>query len=218
MKRTRMTREESRGQTQHRLLEAAQSVIAKKGLAATSVEDIAAAAGYTRGAFYSNFRSKGDLFIELLRQDHRRAHDAMSGILQSDLSPEQLEQRVREMYAQLYRSNEGFMNWTEARMLAARDGRFRHKLNALILEKRDYIAAFIQQVYERLRLPPTVPPSHLAMGLMSLLEGVKLFRLSSPQEMSAEAAESILMLFVDALIRLARLRVDSRVQGAAGSG
>lgn len=111
------------------------------------------------------------------------------------------------------------MNWTEARMLAARDGRFRHKLNALILEKRDYIAAFIQQFYERLGLPPTVPPSHLAMGLMSLLEGVKLFRLSSPQEMSAEAAESILMLFVDALIRLARLRaVDSRVQGAAGSG
>jgi len=40
-------------------------VIAKKGLEAASVENIAAAAGYTRGAFYSNFSSKDDLFIEL---------------------------------------------------------------------------------------------------------------------------------------------------------
>jgi len=38
-------------------------------LSAASVEDIAEAAGYTRGAFYSNFSSKGDLFIELLRRD-----------------------------------------------------------------------------------------------------------------------------------------------------
>ena len=52
MKRIRLSREASREQTQRRLLDAAESVIARKGLAATSVEDIAAAAGYTRGAFY----------------------------------------------------------------------------------------------------------------------------------------------------------------------
>ncbi len=206
MKRVRLSREESREQTQLRLLDAAQSVIARKGLAATSVEDIAAAAGYTRGAFYSNFRSKGDLFIELLRRDHRQAHDAMSEILKSDLELDQLEQRVRQMYGQLYRSNEGFMNWTEARMLAARDAKFRTKLNALMLEKRDFIAAFIVHFHERLGVSPPSPPAEMAMGLMSLVEGVKLFRLSSPQDMSAPAAESILTLFLDALIRLARSR------------
>ncbi len=67
MSRKRMTREDSRDQTTQRLLDAAQKLIAKKGLSAASVEDIAEAAGYTRGAFYSNFSSKGDLFIELLR-------------------------------------------------------------------------------------------------------------------------------------------------------
>ena len=45
-------------------------IIAKKGLNGASVEDIAAHAGYTRGAFHSNFRSKADLFIELLKRDH----------------------------------------------------------------------------------------------------------------------------------------------------
>jgi AcrR family transcriptional regulator len=211
-KRVRLSREESREQTQQRLLDAAQSVIAKKGLAGTSVEDIAAAAGYTRGAFYSNFRSKGDLFIELLRRDHRQAHDAMSEILGADVQVEQLEQRVRQMYGQLYRSNEGFMNWTEARMLAARDAKFRAKLNALMLEKRDFIAAFIVHFYARVGVSPPSPPAELAMGLMSLVEGVKLFRLSSPQDMTVEAAESILTLFIDSLMRLARLRASDQRQ------
>ena len=71
MARKRLTREESRDQTNQRLLEAAAHVIAKKGFAAASVEDIAAHAGYTRGAFYSNFKSKSDLFIALLSQDHQ---------------------------------------------------------------------------------------------------------------------------------------------------
>ena len=213
MKRVRLSREESREQTQLRLIDAAQSVIAKKGLAATSVEEIAAAAGYTRGAFYSNFRSKSDLFIELLRRDHRQAHDAMSELLAADLAPQQLEQRVIQMYAQLYRSNEGFMNWTEARMLAARDARFRSKLNALMIEKRDFIATFIEHFYQRVGIPAVAPPTQMAMGFMSLVEGVKLFRLSSPQDMTVDVAESILTLFIDALIRLARLRAADKRPG-----
>jgi AcrR family transcriptional regulator len=211
VKRVRLSREESREQTQQRLIDAAQSVIAKKGLAGTSVEDIAAAAGYTRGAFYSNFRSKSDLFIDLLRRDHRQAHDTMSELLVADLAPEQLEQRVIQMYAQLYRSNEGFMNWTEARMLAARDARFRSKLNALMIEKRDFIAEFIEHFYARVGIPAAAPPKEMAMGFMSLVEGVKLFRLSSPQDMTVDSAESILTLFIDALIRLARLRASERL-------
>jgi AcrR family transcriptional regulator len=206
MKRVRLSREESREQTQQRLLDAAQSVIAKKGLAATSVEDIAAAAGYTRGAFYSNFRSKGDLFIELLRRDHRQGNEAMAEILATELEPGQVEQRVSEMYSQLYCGNEGFMNWTEARLLAARDPRFRGKLNALVMEKRDSIASFIEHVTERMKLPRFPQPQQLAMGFMSLVEGVRLFRLSSPQEMSTEAAEAVLKQYVESVIQLARVR------------
>lgn len=40
----------------------------------------------------------------------------MSEVLNSDLEVEQLEQRLRQMYGQLNRGNEGFMNWTEARL------------------------------------------------------------------------------------------------------
>ena len=46
----------------------------------------------------------------------------------------------------------------------------------------------------------------MPMGFMSLVEGVRLFRLSSPQEMAPEAAESILALFIEAVIGVGKLR------------
>src|SRR6185437_1969008 len=114
MSRKRLTREDSRDQTTQRLLDAAQKLIAKKGLNAASVEDIADAAGYTRGAFYSNFNSKGDLFIELLRRDHAETHAELAGLRSDALPLDLIQQRTRDLYARLYRNNETFMNWTEA--------------------------------------------------------------------------------------------------------
>src|ERR1700732_2392985 len=142
MSRKRLSRDDSREQTTQRLLEAAQKLIAKKGLDAASVENIAAAAGYTRGAFYSNFSSKDDLFIELLRRDHQKATAQLKTLRDSSLPVERLQSGASEVYSQIYRDNESFMNWTEARMLAARDARFRTKLNALMAEKCAQIADF----------------------------------------------------------------------------
>src|SRR5258707_14547930 len=69
MKRQRLTREQSKDQTRQRLLDAAQAVFMKKGFVAASVEDIAGAAGYTRGAFCSNFRWKNEVFRERLGRE-----------------------------------------------------------------------------------------------------------------------------------------------------
>lgn len=62
----RLTRAERQQQTRDGLLDAAARVFVRRGFQASSVEEISAEAGYTRGAFYSNFRSKEDLFVELL--------------------------------------------------------------------------------------------------------------------------------------------------------
>lgn len=214
MSRKRLTREDSRDQTTQRLLDAAQKLIAKKGLSAASVEDIAEAAGYTRGAFYSNFSSKGDLFIELLRRDHQSHMEAFNALRSDALSLDEIHERARVMYSQLYRDNESFMNWTEARMLAARDTKFRAKLNALIIEKRGHIAEFIDYFHKRAGSPPRVSPTAMAMGFMSLTEGVKLSMLSSPTEMTQETAESVLLLFVDSMMHLARMEGAAQAKGA----
>jgi AcrR family transcriptional regulator len=54
-----------RENTRQRLLDAASQVFAEVGLDAASVEAVCEAAGYTRGAFYSNFESKEQLFLDL---------------------------------------------------------------------------------------------------------------------------------------------------------
>src|ERR1700704_7148483 len=63
--RTRPTRDDTR----EKLFEAAARVFEEQGINAASIETIAAAAGFTRGAFYSNFTSKDELIIAML-EDH----------------------------------------------------------------------------------------------------------------------------------------------------
>lgn len=52
--------------TRQQLLEAAIGVFAEKGVSRTSLQDIAVAAGTTRGAIYWHFKNKADLFNALM--------------------------------------------------------------------------------------------------------------------------------------------------------
>jgi AcrR family transcriptional regulator len=63
--RTRPTRDD----TCEKLFEAAARVFEEQGIGSASIEAIAAAAGFTRGAFYSNFKSKDELIIAMI-EDH----------------------------------------------------------------------------------------------------------------------------------------------------
>jgi AcrR family transcriptional regulator len=68
MARDRLTRAEQRARTRERFLAAVGRVLAREGFQGASVEKITAEAGFSRGAFYSNFSSKEELFAELLQQ------------------------------------------------------------------------------------------------------------------------------------------------------
>ena len=62
---SRLTRDERRAQTRERLLDAAAEVFNRLGYHGASLEAVADAAGYTKGAVYSNFASKSELFLAL---------------------------------------------------------------------------------------------------------------------------------------------------------
>ncbi len=62
----RLTRDESQAITRERILQAAGDVVARDGYDGASVDRIADAAGYSKGAFYSNFSSKEDVLNRLL--------------------------------------------------------------------------------------------------------------------------------------------------------
>ena len=61
-----------RQRTRAALVEAALAIIAERGIAAVTLDEIAARAGVTKGAIYSNYRSKGELLWEAV--DRRRPH------------------------------------------------------------------------------------------------------------------------------------------------
>ena len=68
MKRQRLTREQKRQQTRELLLDAAAEVFSRQGFHAASVDEVAETAGFSKGAVYSNFESKEDLFLALFDQ------------------------------------------------------------------------------------------------------------------------------------------------------
>ncbi|PAN00883.1 TetR family transcriptional regulator [Streptomyces sp. Alain-F2R5] len=70
--------------TRANLLEAAFGVFAAKGFGRVSIEEVCEAAGYSRGAFYSNFDSLDELFFALYRQRADLIAEQVSGALASD--------------------------------------------------------------------------------------------------------------------------------------
>lgn len=78
--RRRRTRAEQRAETRARLVEAAGEVFAAHGFEGASIDEITERAGYTRGAFYSNFTDKAELLIEL-------SEARMAAFAASDLPP-----------------------------------------------------------------------------------------------------------------------------------
>jgi len=77
-----------RAQTQDRLMAAAARVFAERGIIGASVEEICEAAGFTRGAFYSNFTDKDSLVLALIRQSVKAQYTAAEqAIAQTKATP-----------------------------------------------------------------------------------------------------------------------------------
>ncbi|GAA0471788.1 TetR/AcrR family transcriptional regulator [Streptomyces olivaceiscleroticus] len=91
-----------RAQTRQRLLDAALTVFAEEGFGRSTVDQVCERAGYTRGAFYSNFTSLDELFLAMWEQrsaamlaDLRTASDRL-GTLES-VSPDEALRAVLEV-------------------------------------------------------------------------------------------------------------------------
>src|SRR5438477_12871049 len=93
--------------TRQHLLEAAAMVFARDGFQGSSLDEVAATAGFTKGAVYSNFRSKDDLFLALLDDRIDRQFAVVTDVLESG-PHDAAEQypRIRELF-------HGEMFWDE---------------------------------------------------------------------------------------------------------
>src|SRR6202034_428303 len=99
-----LTPERRRRQTRDHLLEAAAQVLAERGFHGASLDEVAAAAGFTKGAVYSHFKNKEDLFLAVLETLHARDMEELHQI--RDASEVPPESRLSDFVA-LYRAELG---------------------------------------------------------------------------------------------------------------
>ena len=126
----RLTRAEARRQTRERLLDAAADVFKRVGYHGASLEAVAEAAGYTKGAVYSNFDTKADLFMALL---DRYVEAEISGQEQA-FAGQTLEEAIDSLDTIFERQIMTDPLWTVLRMefwlVASRDPEVRRRLVA----------------------------------------------------------------------------------------
>ncbi|MFJ9441254.1 TetR/AcrR family transcriptional regulator [Kitasatospora sp. NPDC101235] len=156
--------------TRARLLEAAGRVIVERGHAQATIEDVCAAAGYTRGAFYSNFSSKDDLVLALFDQHAANRLDQLERLLDAPAHG-----RLDALARSLLEVDPVERNWIllflEFRAHAARDAQLADRLHEHDRAVTDALAGLL----ERSR-PATartaVPLRAVAATLLAMREGI----------------------------------------------
>jgi len=138
--RKRLTREESKEVTRVRLIEAAERLFVRKGFADASVEEISATAGYSRGAFYSNFDNKEQVFLAVI---DRRRPKALDYILQQAYEPVERISAVREWFSNQWRLKDFIALRTEFSRRAMRDRSARKHLAELLRQELETYSASV---------------------------------------------------------------------------
>jgi AcrR family transcriptional regulator len=176
--RVRPTREETRA----RLFEAAAEVFEAHGIAAASVEDIAAAAGFTRGAVYSNFANKDELVLALLDEHLRAATAAVEELFAASTDPQSFVGSLEEVFSRrrspIDRSPQLFMEFI---FYAARDPANRPRLADSIEHMRAATARIAELSGRQLGIEPAFPADDAGNILTALDIGYSLLHLIDPQ-------------------------------------
>jgi AcrR family transcriptional regulator len=116
--------------TRQHLLDAAAIVFTRDGFHGATIEDIAATAGFTKGAVYSNFKNKDDLFVALLEDRLSRQFALVEAVLE-DEPPDSTEtqiQRMEDFVWQYMRNDEWTLLYLEFLVYAARNPDARARL------------------------------------------------------------------------------------------
>ena len=182
--RTRPTRDETRD----KLFEAAARVFEEQGIGGASIEAIAAAAGFTRGAFYSNFASKDELIIAML-EDHvaqsiRRSLDLLAKHQNLDDFLDAFKRMDRSQQDPLGRSPLLHM---EMILFVARAEKRRPELAKRLRARRKLIADIVETTLNDSGRPASVNPAWTAAVVLALEDGFRLHRLIDPETTPADS-------------------------------
>lgn len=159
--------------TRTRILAAARRLFLARGFARVTIEDVAAKAGYTRGAVYSNFANKGELFLALTderfaAQSARRTTD----VPRTATPTQHIDALARQFAAEAAASREWLTAEVEFIAYAAADPALSDRVMAAQRQGLDALAALLDERCRAIGITPTLPPDELAVVVASLTRGL----------------------------------------------
>jgi AcrR family transcriptional regulator len=178
-----LTRSEKQAKTRSALLKSAAKLICRKGIADASVEDVASDAGYTKGAFYANFKSKEEMFLVMLVEKYAAELARLESALSREGDP---ADEVRYAAVEFVRFAWSDPQWPklyfEFTAYAARNDDFRQELLTRDRRVRERMA----EVYRRwgdehIGVEPPMPVEDLAMMTFCMANGFIMGQLIEPE-------------------------------------
>ena len=197
-----LTPERRRQQTRDHLLAAAAQVFAERGFHGASLDEVAAVAGFSKGAVYSNFKSKEDLFLALFKANYDREMEALRATLESSEAPP--ESRLSDFVA-LIREE---VRWTpdsfallyeEFWLYAVRNPTAREQLVQLENENVRAIAEIIEAERVRQGLEALESVERVARIISVLFHGISRLRVLQPQVADDSLVETAIALLARGL-------------------
>jgi len=196
----RISRQQERTEiTRARLIQAAEKIFARDGFEAAKLEEIAAEAGYTRGAFYANFADKEDLFLALLEREFSARIQNVQKRLDKVREPEAKLQALRGFLLDVCLDRRWSLLALEFKLFAVRhpDARARlAEMNRRFVSSRVRILEGIMKALGR-----ELPASANAVGiaLFALTNTLTLEHMLDRTAMPEEDVKKIMQNFFDGL-------------------
>ncbi len=193
-----LTPERRRQQTRDHLLAAAAQVFAERGFHGATLDEVATVAGFTKGAVYSNFKNKEDLFLALFRARYEQETAALRATLDASEVPS--EDRLSDFVAlfqdqtHLARSNFGLL-YQEFWLYAARNPEVRKQFTQVDDDAVEALAELIADEREGQGLDPLDNAVQTARIIELLFRGIGLLRILQP-EVADESLIEAAIVFV----------------------
>jgi len=187
-----LTAERRRQQTREYLLQAAAQVFAERGFYAATLDEVAAAAGFTKGAVYSNFKNKEDLFLALLEDAYAREMTALRATIESsDIPPEaRIGDFVSLIGGELDRVPNMGALYLEFHLYALRNPAARARMNELEQEDIRAIAEILEVERAQRGIEVEVPAEQTARIIVALFRGISMMRTANPEVAGEELLEA----------------------------
>jgi AcrR family transcriptional regulator len=194
-----LKRQERSELTRARLIQSAEKIFARDGFEAAKLEEIAADAGYTRGAFYANFESKEDLFFALLEREVSSRIEIACEQLDKVEAPGDKLEGLRKYFLQNSLDRRWSMLSLEFKLFAVRHPEVKTRLAAI---NRRLVSSWVDRLEETVkavdhRLTASAPA--VGMALSSVSNSLTVEHMLDRRLMSEEDVEKILINFFDCM-------------------